>query len=92
MTRDAPQHGDDAKLVTGGTDVRASIILWRKVRASVHVSAVAAVFLSVESFCVCLRACVCVPVSVYVYVYVCLCVCVYVCVRLFMPNDILAVH
>jgi hypothetical protein len=33
---DVFQHGDDAKLVTGGSDVRASIILWRKVGVFVH--------------------------------------------------------
>ena len=42
MTRDVLQHGDDAKLVTGGTDVSASIILWRKVQANVYLSAVGA--------------------------------------------------
>ena len=36
VTRDVLQHGDDAKLVTGGSDVRASIILWRKVGVFVH--------------------------------------------------------
>ena len=77
MTRDALQHGDDAKLVTGGTDVRASIILWRKVRENVHVSAVAAVFLSVYECLVFLR----VPACVFVCacVCVCVCVCVFVC-------------